>query len=50
MKIHGYCHKCCKIKRVRVNGPGLTRLVTRQVAIGVCDDCEQKERDRRGGH
>jgi len=37
MRVHGFCTKCKKVKRVNVSGLGGTGAV----AMGVCDDCER---------
>lgn len=37
MVVHGWCHKCRKFKRVRVDMPDANG-----VQIGTCDDCEAK--------
>jgi hypothetical protein len=42
MKVHGWCVKCHKIKRVNVKVP---MPGTHQQ--GVCDDCAEKERTAR---
>ena len=46
MKLHGWCEKCRKIKRVRVSGAGMARL-GRGVATGICDACQQAADDAR---
>jgi hypothetical protein len=38
MKVHGYCLKCHKIRRVRVTLP------RHGVQMGICDECEEKRR------
>jgi hypothetical protein len=38
MKLHGWCMKCHKIKRVRITMPR-----SGGVQIGICDDCETKK-------
>jgi hypothetical protein len=38
MKLHGYCLKCHKIKRVNVNPASLG-----STPIGICDECEEKK-------
>lgn len=40
MKLHGYCVKCRKFKRVRV----LTVPAKGGVVMGTCDECEEKGR------
>lgn len=37
MKVHGWCIRCHRIKRVRTN-----LLPRGGTPIGVCDDCEAK--------
>lgn len=46
MKLHGYCEKCGRIRRVRVDGNGMARLAMRMIASGVCDECREKEEAR----
>lgn len=38
MKVHGYCERCHKIKRVEVRFP-----VPGQTPTGVCDECRRKK-------
>lgn len=44
MMIVGYCQKCRRIKNVRI-----TRPQPRQVQVGTCSACQQKEDDRVSG-
>jgi hypothetical protein len=37
MRLHGWCTKCHKIKRVTVRVP-----IPGAVQTGICDDCEDK--------
>lgn len=37
MKLHGWCTKCRKIKRVNASG----RNITTQPIIGICDECSE---------
>lgn len=41
MKIHGYCEKCHRIRRVRMGSK-----FHGTVAIGICDQCEEKARPK----
>lgn len=52
MKLHGYCETCHKIKRVRVTSAVIARMAARggSVPIGKCDDCQEKEDQRRKGN
>ena len=43
MRLPGYCEKCRKIKQVRVKRP----MPGRNVQVGICAQCEQKEDDER---
>ena len=47
MRIHGWCTSCHRVKVVRVTSSGMVRLATRQVAEGVCADCEEREDNER---
>lgn len=42
MKIHGWCEKCRKVKRVEVSGAGMASLARGGVVVGVCDECASK--------
>ena len=37
MKLHGWCEKCRKVKRVTTSG----RNITAQPIIGLCDECSE---------
>lgn len=52
MKLHGWCEKCHKIRRVNVSGSGLARMAGGCTATGICDECldaEDAQRDARRG-
>jgi hypothetical protein len=40
MKLHGYCERCHKVKRVTVRYP-----TPHGVQIGICDDCANPEQE-----
>jgi hypothetical protein len=44
MKVHGYCERCHKIKRVQVGTAAMVAIATNRPVYGLCDDCEQEER------
>jgi hypothetical protein len=48
MRIPGYCDTCGRIKQVHVSGHGMAMLAARQVAHGICADCEEGEKFRPG--
>ena len=41
MKLHGWCDKCRKIKRVNVSSAGMVNLAKKGVPFGICDDCQE---------
>ncbi len=41
MRLYGYCEKCRRFRLVRVRYP------RRGIQVGICGDCEDKERKRR---
>ena len=41
MRLHGYCTKCHRIRRVRVTNHG---MLGRSIPQGVCHECEDKGR------
>ncbi len=41
MKLHGWCERCRKVKRVNASG----RAVMLQPVIGVCDECAETPSD-----
>ena len=41
MKLHGWCERCRKVKRVNASG----LAVTLQPIIGVCDECTDTASD-----
>ena len=43
MKIHGYCTRCHKIRRVNVGTNTLALIAAgRRVAEGICDECQSR--------
>jgi hypothetical protein len=42
MKLHGYCLRCHRARRVTVKLPPAGRVVP----IGICDECQEEEDDR----
>lgn len=49
--MHGYCEKCHRVRRVYVTPRALEKAVTRGggvgIVVGICDECEEKDRARR---
>ena len=45
MKLHGYCTRCHKPRRVTVKLPPAGRVVS----FGICDDCQEAEDRARDG-
>jgi hypothetical protein len=39
MRLTGFCERCHRIRRVRVN---FGRWTGRGVPVGICDDCDAK--------
>ena len=51
MKIHGWCTRCSKVKRVTVTNGAIMRAHARRsaVIVGVCDACNAPYNPRRHG-
>jgi hypothetical protein len=47
VKLHGWCERCHKIRRVTVHNHGMLMAGAHGVPTGVCDQCEDDERERR---
>lgn len=47
MKIHGWCERCHKVRRVEVSGAGVALVAAGGVATGVCDECQDEEDEKR---
>lgn len=44
MKIHGYCERCHKIKRINTTSSAMVALAMNRPVFGLCDTCELEER------
>lgn len=47
MRVHGWCRVCKRIRRVNARDVDVAMAVMRRgVAVGVCDECEEEQRER----
>ena len=50
MRIPGVCIECNRVRQVRVSGSAYALAAgTRQIAKGICAECENDNHDRRVG-
>lgn len=47
VRLHGWCERCHKVRRVTVYPSSLALLAARGLAVGVCDECEDDAEQRR---
>jgi hypothetical protein len=43
MKIHGYCERCHKIKRINAGNAAMVNLAMNKPVFGLCDACLEAE-------
>ena len=46
MKLVGYCTVCHRVRKVTVKASG---WVSRNIVVGICDDCDAKRDERQEG-